>query len=67
MFHGRSGQPVADPLLVAATLQKDVATANTPLAAVPHGSKWRWISSTYITTAIHLSARSMVPLLGIRL
>ena len=67
MGHGRSGHHL--PFRVASTLKLSLSDAgaipDTPLVAMPHGSKWRWSWSAETTTVIRLSAISVDRNLGL--
>ena len=70
MGHGRSCHPIACPVRITAPLTfslRDAGeTLDTPLAVVPHSSKWQWTWSAKITTALRLVARDVNPKLGLR-
>ena len=56
MGHSRSVHQISDPIRIAVvltlSLRKAGATPDTPLAEIPHGSKWWWIRSFKITTSL---------------
>ena len=69
MGHGCSGHPIPNPVCTVAALKLSLreagSTPDTPLTAIPHGSKCQWIHSDDITVALRFTARSSGPKLGL--
>ena len=69
MGHSHSDHPIACPVRISTSLilslRNTGVISDTPLDSVPHGSKWWWIRSSEITTALRLAARDLGPNLGL--